>query len=245
MASADDAPVCIVLHSDPWQVLSAADLAALVRSSAQQQGDVVSIVGFGSLLSERSTRLTFPRASDFRVARLPGFRRVFGHVAPVFLRRGLHRVDDAGILRAASLSIERWGGGGEEPLSVTLFEIPGEEMGAFLERVRGAGRIHLSLYVCMYVCVCVGMRHVPVLRDAVQEEEFEILRVGVEDDAGISTSGLACGASTDERYRELRLGESAESIAQHPEGVQGEGGGGEEYKRNEKSAEMHRADLPS
>ena len=154
VASADDAPVCIVLHSDPWQVLSAADLAALVRSSAQQQGDVVSIVGFGSLLSERSTRLTFPRASDFRVARLPGFRRVFGHVAPVFLRRGLHRVDDAGILRAASLSIERWGGGGEEPLSVTLFEIPGEEMGAFLERVRGAGRIHLSLYVCMYVCVC-------------------------------------------------------------------------------------------
>lgn len=155
---------------------------------------------------------------------------MFGHVAPIFLRRGLHRIDDAGILRAASLSIEPLIQEEEsQPLCVTLFEIPVEEVGAFLERVRirrrypivqeerrenwnfQAPSLMLLKHRSMFACY-----------DMVQEEEFEILRVPVEDDAGISISGLACGASTDEKYRELRLGESAESIARHPQGVEGE-----------------------
>ncbi|KAK6930211.1 hypothetical protein RJ641_004305 [Dillenia turbinata] len=43
---------------------------------------LLSICGFGSLLSERSARSTFPDLINFRVARLNGFRRVFAHAAP-------------------------------------------------------------------------------------------------------------------------------------------------------------------
>ncbi|KAG6585978.1 hypothetical protein SDJN03_18711, partial [Cucurbita argyrosperma subsp. sororia] len=49
----------------------------------------ISVCGFGSLLSERSARSTFPELINFRVARLNGFRRLFGNVAPVFFERGI------------------------------------------------------------------------------------------------------------------------------------------------------------
>ncbi|GMP76456.1 hypothetical protein CsSME_00033121 [Camellia sinensis var. sinensis] len=50
---------------------------------------LLTICGFGSLLSERSARSTFPELINFRVARLNGFRRIFAHVAPVFFDRGI------------------------------------------------------------------------------------------------------------------------------------------------------------
>ena len=46
---------------------------------------MMSVVGFGSLLSQRSSRFTFPELQNFRLARLKGFRRVFAHVTPFFL----------------------------------------------------------------------------------------------------------------------------------------------------------------
>lgn len=46
---------------------------------------MMSVIGFGSLLSETSSRFTFPDLENFRVARLRGFRRVFAHVTPFFL----------------------------------------------------------------------------------------------------------------------------------------------------------------
>ncbi|PUZ54958.1 hypothetical protein GQ55_5G173600 [Panicum hallii var. hallii] len=52
-------------------------------------GGRISIVGFGSLLSERSARSTFPDLEGFRVAALRGFRRVFAHAAPIFFERGI------------------------------------------------------------------------------------------------------------------------------------------------------------
>ena len=36
----------------------------------------VTIVGLGSLLSERSSRTTFPNLANFRLARIDGYRRV-------------------------------------------------------------------------------------------------------------------------------------------------------------------------
>ncbi|WJX23487.1 hypothetical protein P8452_12691 [Trifolium repens] len=51
--------------------------------------DHISICGFGSLLSERSARSTFPDLINFRIAKLNHFRRVFAHVAPVFFERGI------------------------------------------------------------------------------------------------------------------------------------------------------------
>ncbi|XP_017974212.1 PREDICTED: uncharacterized protein LOC18603560 isoform X2 [Theobroma cacao] len=53
----------------------------------------ISICGFGSLLSERSARSTFPNLLNFRVANLNGFRRVFAHVAPIFFDRGIAKLE--------------------------------------------------------------------------------------------------------------------------------------------------------
>lgn len=44
------------------------------------------IVGFGSLLSRKSALYTFPDLQNFRTVRLRGFRRVFAHISPGFLK---------------------------------------------------------------------------------------------------------------------------------------------------------------
>jgi len=61
------------------------------------------IAGFGSLLSERSSRFTFPGLRNFRPGRIRGWRRVFAHTAPIFHRRGIARPETGEI---ASLSCE-------------------------------------------------------------------------------------------------------------------------------------------
>ncbi|KAM2001650.1 hypothetical protein ACFX15_025463 [Malus domestica] len=53
----------------------------------------ISICGFGSLLSERSARSTFPELINFRESRLNGFRRVYAHMAPIFFERGIAKPD--------------------------------------------------------------------------------------------------------------------------------------------------------
>ncbi|KAG8502198.1 hypothetical protein CXB51_002101 [Gossypium anomalum] len=88
----------------------------------------ISICGFGSLLSERSARSTFPNLLNFRVAKLKGFRRVFAHVAPIFFDRGIAKPETKEI---SSLSVEPCEG---ETLIVTVFEIQKSEIPAFMER---------------------------------------------------------------------------------------------------------------
>lgn len=87
-----------------------------------------SIAGFGSLLSERSARSTFPNLQNFRVAVLRGFRRVFAHTAPIFFERGIARMETKEI---SSLSVEPCPG---EFIIVTVFEIHQSEVSAFIER---------------------------------------------------------------------------------------------------------------
>ncbi|CAA6661974.1 unnamed protein product [Spirodela intermedia] len=77
----------------------------------------ISICGFGSLLSEKSARSTFPELRNFRVAQLRGFRRVFAHTAPTG--------------EISSLSVEPCEG---EILVVTVFEIYKTEIPSFIER---------------------------------------------------------------------------------------------------------------
>lgn len=89
---------------------------------------LVSVCGFGSLLSERSARSTFPDLINFRVAKLNGFRRVFAHVAPVFFERGIAKPETKEI---SSLSVEACEG---ETLVVTTFEIRRSDIPAFIER---------------------------------------------------------------------------------------------------------------
>lgn len=88
----------------------------------------ISICGFGSLLSERSARSTFPDLINFRVARLNGFRRVFAHMAPIFFERGIAKPETKEI---SSLSVEPYEG---ESLIVTVFEIEKSEIPAFIKR---------------------------------------------------------------------------------------------------------------
>ncbi|CAL2226877.1 unnamed protein product [Prunus armeniaca] len=88
----------------------------------------ISICGFGSLLSERSARSTFPDLINFRVAWLNGFRRVYAHMAPIFFERGIAKPETKEI---ASLSVEPCEG---ESLIVTVFEITKSEIPAFIKR---------------------------------------------------------------------------------------------------------------
>ncbi|KAK9084287.1 hypothetical protein Scep_030758 [Stephania cephalantha] len=89
---------------------------------------LLSICGFGSLLSERSARSTFPDLVNFRIAELIGFRRVFAHVAPIFFDRGIANPQTREI---SSLSVEPCEG---ERLVVTVFEIKESEIPDFIER---------------------------------------------------------------------------------------------------------------
>jgi hypothetical protein len=101
--------------------------AASFSTVADEKG-LISICGFGSLLSEKSARYTFPNLQNFRVAVLPGFRRVFAHVAPVFLERGIANVATK---EMSSLSVEPCSA---ESILVTVFEISIQEVPAFIER---------------------------------------------------------------------------------------------------------------
>ncbi|KAF3456281.1 hypothetical protein FNV43_RR00931 [Rhamnella rubrinervis] len=87
-----------------------------------------SVCGFGSLLSERSARSTFPDLENFRIARLNGFRRVFAHVTPIFFERGIAKPETKEI---SGLSVEPCEG---ESLVVTVFEIKKSEIPAYIER---------------------------------------------------------------------------------------------------------------
>merc|ERR1719491_2890157 len=59
-------------------------------AAAAGKATTVTILGLGSLLSERSSRTTFPELTNFRLGRVSNkYRRVFGHPASIFFQRGL------------------------------------------------------------------------------------------------------------------------------------------------------------
>lgn len=90
----------------------------------------ITILGLGSLLSERSARTTFPALRNFRIVRLRGYRRVFAHSPSIFVQRG---ISDMQTLEMSSLSAEPCPGGS---FIVTAFEVEddGTGMEAFRER---------------------------------------------------------------------------------------------------------------
>lgn len=49
----------------------------------------ITILGFGSLLSEQSSRRSFPDLENFREVRVKGYRRTFQHPAFIFFERGI------------------------------------------------------------------------------------------------------------------------------------------------------------
>ncbi len=64
---------------------------------------MISVVGYGSLLSEQSARETVPGLRNFRLVRVPGYRRIFNKVGIVFFSRHGASRDE---LRVASCSTE-------------------------------------------------------------------------------------------------------------------------------------------
>ncbi|WP_415896587.1 gamma-glutamylcyclotransferase [Neptuniibacter sp. QD72_48] len=52
---------------------------------------MISIVGYGSLLSEASARETIPGLTNFRIVTVPGYKRIFNKVGVVFISR--HKAD--------------------------------------------------------------------------------------------------------------------------------------------------------
>lgn len=103
----------------------------------EQHADMITILGFGSLLSEASCRMTFPTLCNFRLGRVPNYRRVFAHPASIFFQRG---IADLSTLQMSSLSVEY--DEGNPGFVVSVFEIPNDGMmqddgvpsQAFLER---------------------------------------------------------------------------------------------------------------
>ncbi|CAA0834838.1 Unknown protein [Striga hermonthica] len=109
--------------ASPFELKGEADFDRIVSPDG-----LISVCGFGSLLSERSARSTFPDLINFRVAKLNGFRRVFAHVAPIFFERGIAKPETK---ETSSLSVEPCEG---ETLVVTTFEIQRSEIPSFIER---------------------------------------------------------------------------------------------------------------
>lgn len=86
---------------------------------------MVTICGLGSLLSETSSRTTFPDLVNFRLARIRGYRRVFSHPANIFFERN---IADMSTLAIASLSAEPCEGAS---FVCTVFDVRDEGMEAF------------------------------------------------------------------------------------------------------------------
>lgn len=95
---------------------------------AVNAGTQLTIIGFGSLLSEKSARSTFPELTDFRLARVHGYRRFFRHPAGIFFERG---IVPEGTSEFSSLSVEPAEG---QSIVVAVFKVAGLEHDALAKR---------------------------------------------------------------------------------------------------------------
>ena len=86
------------------------------------------IIGLGSLLSERSARTTFPKLGNFRLGRVEGFRRVFAHSPSIFVSRGIANTET---LEMSSIAAEPCEGAS---FLCAIFDVPDEGMERFRER---------------------------------------------------------------------------------------------------------------
>ena len=98
------------------------------RDKAPPPSTTITILGLGSLLSERSARTTFPELNGFLLARVTGYRRVFAHSPALFVDRGIADFESG---ERASLSAEPSDGGG---FVCSAFEVADVGIDAFRER---------------------------------------------------------------------------------------------------------------
>ena len=152
----------------------------------------ITILGFGSLLSETSSRLTFPTLQNFRLGRVPNHRRVFAHPASIFFQRKIANIDT---LEMSSLSVEPCDG---QSFICSVFEVPNDGLGVSADAGTDSW--------------------IPSRAFLEREEEFDIVMVPYEefdandnDQVPLRTStsisddsdqpmGIICRRSTDEHY---------------------------------------------
>ena len=108
------------LHASPPQSSSSS-------SSSPSSSEKITILGFGSLLSKKSSQLTFPNLSNFRLGKINNYRRVFAHPASIFFQRNIVNYDT---LEMSSLSAEYCIGAS---FICSVFEVPNDN-GAFMEK---------------------------------------------------------------------------------------------------------------
>jgi hypothetical protein len=85
--------------------------------------EFITILGLGSLLSERSSRMTFPALQNFRLGRIPNYRRVFGHPAPIFFQRGIANQETKEMSSLSAEYVE-----GHPGFVCTIYEVPNDDM---------------------------------------------------------------------------------------------------------------------
>ena len=115
------------------------DGAELDAFFAQTQ---ITILGFGSLLSEASARASFPELHNFREVRVRGYRRTFQHPAFVFFERG---IADPATKRFSSLSAHQDEGGLDSSFVAIAFEIEPFSKTEWLRREE-----EFAFHVCEY-----------------------------------------------------------------------------------------------
>ncbi len=114
--------------------------ATFVSPVAALQPDEITVLAYGALLSESSSRLTFPDLEEFRHVRIQGFRRVFAHPHLFLLQQNL--VDGK---RLASLSAEP---DAQSSFVAAAFRVrlTEEQRQAFVEREKGYDILSVPYY---------------------------------------------------------------------------------------------------
>ncbi len=89
---------------------------------------MITVLGYGSLLSQQSALETVPGLDGFRLVRVPGYRRIFNKVGVVFFSR--HQADPDS-LEIASCSTQAAAGA---EIICSAFECPDADFAALYER---------------------------------------------------------------------------------------------------------------
>lgn len=187
--------------SRPLFMISKSGVEPMNNEGSNELGELT-ILGFGSLLSLKSARLTFPSLKNFRYGRVPNHRRVFSHPASIFFQRGIANLDT---LEMSSLSCEYVKG---HSFVCSVFEVLDEGLSVYQDISEDTATK--------------STKWIPSQAFLEREEEFEIAMVPYDElilsdnennatdvvsnaaDTSLTIKlGLICRRSTDEAYISL------------------------------------------
>lgn len=162
----------------------------------------VRILGFGSLLSERSARRSFPSLRDFTLVSLPGARRVFAHAAPIFFERGVAK--PVAPYEFSSLTTEPWSSSREPDQAIAdsaQFDVTGQDT---------EGLVVAGKYIA---ATAFFIRKDEVVHFVQREPEFAYVAVQPYSPCGKTKDGIPavmCARGSDELLRaKLNYSEAA------------------------------------